>query len=571
MVRFYRISTLCLMLIFSTQTFALSIEAKLDSDKVSAGDTVKLTVTIDEQSGGKQPDFSPLKQQFDILSTVQSSQTNIINGRFTSRSSWILTLLPKRTGFVAIPPISYQGVSTRPVKLHVVKRDKNNPTEQLLFLDATIDKQDVYVQEQVIYTVRVFKSSIDIFDPSYRPPTIENSAMEQLGEQRNYKSTINGKVYDVFEFRYALFPQKSGTLTIPSAELTATVFNPRNRGMTFDPFNGKQVRRASPEVEINVKPKPSNYPADKPWLPARSLQLEESWSPDGAYAKLGEPVTRTITLKAEGLLSTILPEMPATEIDGVKIYPEQGDTSSSANDNGIISIRTESQALIATKTGTVELPAIDVTWWDVEEQTVKVTSLPTRSIRVTGNTSKPQTDTPTNQAANNNPSNDLTPPSLTVTNQTNTTWQWIAVTFLGLWLITLALLIWVVLSRNKQSAQTNEAKSALISKDQLKVARQTLEKACKSRDPKAARAALIAFFRQHWQDPSIKNLDHIAAKARHEPLQNALHNLDQQLYISPTEQTEDWNADFLLKAVDESLKRTPTNAKQENLEPLYPA
>ncbi|MCP5019570.1 MAG: protein BatD [Ketobacter sp.] len=569
MVKRTTIFTFLVLTLFSLQAHALNISAKLNTEQVMQGDTVKLIVTIDERADGKTPDFTVLNQHFDVLTTYTEERSNIINGRFTSLTSWILTLLPKQTGYIAVPPISFNGATSKPVKLHVTKRTAAKNADQLLFVEAKVDKDTVYVQEQVIYTVRIFRHDVDIYDPSYQPPTIEHAAMELLGEQRNYKTTLNGKEYDVFEFRYALFPQKSGSLSIPPAQLTATVFRGRSRGLTFDPFNGKQVRRSSPTLELEIKPKPDSYPADKPWLPAKSLQLTEAWSPDSATANIGEPLTRTVTMQAEGVLATILPAVPDTSIQGVKIYPEQADTNSKATDDGIVSSRTESLALIATQTGDITLPPMDITWWDVEENAVKVTSLPARVIRVTGTTSRPQTDNTVNAQADTSQAGDTPPPAFSQGESVNRTWQWIAIAFLLLWVITLGLLVWIWQSRNPQIKPKEASGESPFSNSLLKHAQKELQTACNNNSPKAARTALIALFQQHYKNPNIKNLDDIARIAQSEPLSSAFRNLDAELYKEDKDKT--WRPEFLLQATAEVLSKPTTNKSNPVLEPLYPA
>ena len=569
MVRNSKTFIFLILTLLSVQAYALNIDAKLSTAKVTQGDTVKLTVTIDNSADGKEPDFSVLNEHFEVLSTYKAERSNISNGRFQSFTSWVLTLLPKQTGYIAVPPISFENVSSKPMKLHVTKRSSTNSNDQYLFVDAKIDKQEVYVQEQLIYTVRIFRSNVDIYDPSYQPPTIDNVAMEQLGEQRNYKTTLNGMEYDVFEFRYALFPQKSGNIKIPSAQLNATVFRGRSRGFTFDPFNGKQVRRYSPELEFNAKPKPDTYPADKPWLPAKSLQLTENWSPDTGKTNIGEPVTRTVTMQAEGVLSTILPALPTTELQGVKIYPEQADTSSAPSDQGIVSTRTESQALIATQTGAIKLPAIDITWWDVEAEEVRVTTLPARTIEVTGTSSRPQTDS-TTASPEIRQTAEAPPLSLAQSGSVNRTWQWIAIAFFCLWLVTAVALIWILLTRkgNQPAPQNQTDNKPAFSAALLKEARKQLQTACQNNDAKQARSALINLFKQHHQNAGIRNLQDVEDIVETEALRASIRELDAVLYRG--ESGKQWSPNNLQKAVDSALNKPAAKKQKQVLEPLYP-
>lgn len=559
-------------LLFSSSLLAVEIQASLDTQNVNRGDTVELTVTINEQVFNSEPDFSVLQQDFDVLSKRQSSQYSMINGRITSSTSWIITLLPKRMGYLAVPPITYEGARSKPIKLHVEKQKKVDPktTNQLFFLDATIDKNEAYVQEQLIYTIRVLWS-VELFDSSFSAPQIEDAVMEQLGDRRKYRTTLNGRSYEVMEFRYAVFPQKSGELTIPPAEVLATVFGNR-RGFGRDPFNGKQVRRVSPELTVTVKPKPDEYPADKAWLPTRSLKLYENWSPDATKIKIGEPITRNIIIEAEGLVETLLPPVPTPSINGIKIYPEQANTNSTVGANGLLSKRVESQAIIATQAGTIELPSVEITWWDVNEEKVKTTSVAARTFEVIGSSAGLQTNQNTTPIPAPVTGPDDSAPQSLQTAPTNTTWQWIAIGSLALWVITLVGLIWVLFSKNTKHKPTQEGTQSPFNNAALKAAKKALQTACNQNDPKQAREAVIQLFRQHWKDNTIKNLNHIAGRANNEPLSSAFNNLDQCLYKSQGSGQADssWDSRFLLNAVEETLAKGVTTQTKKELAPLYP-
>lgn len=567
MVSPLRILTLSLLMLIAPLTWAVNLDVKLDAEEIAAGDTVTLTVTVDEQSFGEAPDFSPLKQDFDIISNRQSSQFSMTNGQITSTSSWILTLLPKREGFIAIPPLRYGKQTSKPLKLHVTQRrqvDSANSNE-VIFMDAQVDKKDVYVQEQVIYTVRLYRR-IDLHESSYTPPKVEDAVMESLGNQREYTSTVDGRSYKIIELRYAVFPQKSGTLVIPPAQIVGTIFLGSNRSFMFDPFNGRQIRRQTPEVRINVRPQPAHYPTDKPWLPARSLKLHESWTPDGTQLQVGEPVTRHVTLEAEGLAQSVLPPLSMPSTDGVKIYPEQPDITSNIGPRGMLSTRKENFAIIATQAGTLTLPPVEVTWWDVDDEKIKVAKLPARTITVSGAMRQAQTDAQP-QAPAAAPQEDATPQPLS--NTDNRTWQWIALGALLLWLATLAVLAILFWRRRAPATPEPASPDALFSRQAEKAARNALQDACTRNDAKAARKQLIELYRQLFHSTAIHNLDDVLEQTPDEALAKALRSLDATLY---KHRNDGWTGAGLMEKVDAALeKRAKADAQpQSHLAPLFP-
>ncbi len=564
--------SIALMIGGISNSYGVSVQAKLDTTNVYMGDTVEFTFTVHDRVFGKAPDFSALNNDFEILSNRQSSQTSIVNGEFTAYTRWVLTLLPKKQGFIAVPGIEYDGQRTSPLKLRVTERQTNNNSDgnDSLFLDAVVDKKSVYVQEQLIYTIRVFKGEVDLYDTSFTSPRVDDAVMEQLGDRRQYQSTLNGRIYEVIEFKYAIFPQKSGEITIPSAELIANVFQARNRGYGSSPFNGKQVRRVSPVINIEVKAKPDEYPKDKPWLPARSLQLKESWSPANTTIKLGEPVTRTITIETEGLTPSQLPPLPSSELDNAKIYPEQADTSSTVGPYGIVSKRIESQAIIPTQQGSLTLPNVEVTWWDVEEEKLKVTSLTEHQLTISGNANTVRTDTGVPTPATLTPSQDSNPESLQGANNGNPTWFWIAVSLAGIWLLTTLFFgLYIVKLRRSQNSRLQETTTATSHQESYKDLLNQFEKACKENDAHNSRRLVMKVFQAHWNDPSIITTDALLNKADSEALATELTHLDNLLYKAGGD-TKDWNGSALASAVKISLKHPLAGSKDAKLEPLHP-
>lgn len=571
MVSHTRIVVALVLMLLHSLAWAVNLDVTLDSSEIATGDTVNLTITVDEQAFGKSPDLTPLKKDFEIVSNRQSSQYSMINGKITSSTSWIVTLLPKTEGYLAIPGLQYGKQTSKPLKLHVTRRAQDTTPAAIngvVYLDAQIDKKEVYVQEQLIYTVRLFHR-IDLHDSTYTPPKVNDAVMEPLGNKREYLTTVNGASYKVAEQRYVLFPQQSGTLTIPPAEITGTIFLASNNSFLLDPFNGKQIRRKSPELTVTIKTQPASYPVDQPWLPARSLNLRENWKPANPIFKVGEPVTRSITIEAEGLAPSTLPPIKPPLFDNLKTYPEQAETNSNIGPRGLISTRVENLAMIATQGGDITLPAVAVTWWDVDEEKVKVATLPERAVHIEGTAAHLQTDAPL-QAPTVSPDADEAPQSLSESG--THTWQWIALVALLLWLVTLGVAGWLWRKRQAPAAQPDQATAGepAFNRAAEKAARQQFESACADNNPRAARNALIEWYRQQFHNPHIHNLDEVEQQTPDARLKPVLQKLDAALYRTERN-SGNWNGAELQQAVVNALSQPKANAPVSHLEPLYPA
>lgn len=298
-----------------------SFSASVDRARLTEGESVELTLESDDPTLFGKPDLSPLDALFEVLGTRQVNRLATQNGRAQATTRWIVTLLPKQSGYVAIPPISLGASSTQPIRLHVLEARDRAKSSKLapVFIDASVDQETVYVQAQAILTLRIYHS-VSLYDDSSLTPLAMNDAkVEQLGEARTYEKEINGIRHGVIEVRYAIFPQKSGTLEIPAQAFSATLvdrgsddYNP------FGPRPGRQMRVTSPSIPLQVRPKPADYPADAPWMPARALSISESWSPQPEQAQVGESLTRNVLLKVEGLSGTQLPPLPLPDVQGLR-------------------------------------------------------------------------------------------------------------------------------------------------------------------------------------------------------------------------------------------------------------
>src|SRR5690606_22435554 len=103
----------------STAGHAAEVRAWLDRDSLELGETVTLNVESKGSGGTTQPDFSALRQDFELLGTQSSQQLSIVNGQRTSSTLWAVGLQPTRAGRITIAPIAVGDTQTAPIELEV--------------------------------------------------------------------------------------------------------------------------------------------------------------------------------------------------------------------------------------------------------------------------------------------------------------------------------------------------------------------------------------------------------------------------------------------------------------------
>ncbi|MDZ3826226.1 BatD family protein [Pseudomonas monsensis] len=542
-----RFTALLLPLLICTATAqAAELTASVDRSRLNSGETVELTLETNDVTQFGKPDLTPLEALFEVRGTRQVNQLNTLNGDNRATTRWIITLLPKENGSVVIPPLQLGDVQSQPITVQVVESDTREETNNLdpVFIEASLDQSSVYVQAQAILTLRIYHSVSLYDDSSLTPLQIADARIEQLGDTRTYEKDINGVRHGVIEMRYAIYPQHSGLLTIAPQIFSATLVDtqPAQDTTAQGPKPGKLMRVSSSQIPLTVKPKPLTYPVDAPWLPARSLSLSESWNPEPEHTQVGDSLTRSLTLRVEGLASSQLPTLPGTDVNGLRRYPDQPVLSNQSTDRGLVGSREEREALVPSRSGSIELPTVDVVWWNTFEDHLEHSSLPARTLQVANNPSL-QVDTPTGNLQPGVVDNDVL-------------WWWKLSTLILACTTLLGFGLWWRARWQPavhRAAQTGPSPRTLM--DDIK-------RACQANDPQATRQALDAWARQ--QPETLADM-----AARFVPLSDALDGLNGALY---SETGQHWQGEDLWRAIRTipAAERVQDPVADSGLPPLYP-
>lgn len=514
-----------LSLILTPIAHSAVIEVTTDRSIISVNESFQLHFTATE-TPDEDPDFSLLKNNFTILNQHKNSQMSWKNGAKSKTIQWTLNLMAEHHGQIMIPSIPFGDDSSKPLIIKIndtVKNVESNQSGDELFLTVEVDKKQSYVQSQVLYTVR-FYQRVNILQASLSEPDIDNTVIENLTEENlRYKTQIKDVVYLVTERQYALFPQQSGSITIEPLILQAQIevqsSQPRSpMDNFFAPQNTKTIKLSSDPVTLDILPLPASI-KDTHWLPAKNVQLTQTWSNDDLHVNVGEPITRTITLKAQGITSSQLPELPLTQNKQLKTYPDQAIRHNDKEASGITSTLQQKTALIPSQAGQIELPALSIPWFNVHSQKTEIAQLPATIITAIATinnepTTSPLTPLVEEKIISTPAPNNASPPQ-------SSTWMWLAL-FLGLgWLITLTFIAW---ARYQTEPKQNLAKKQPItnSKHLLK----TLQQTCNENDPHATHKALLAWAKEIYGTNTLGELNNHSDSA----LKTELAQLNHSLY-----------------------------------------
>ena len=574
-LRFFAYILLLLGAIASTAAQAANITVTTSRNPVTLDDSFHLIYEADS-SVDDDPDFSPVYQDFDVLSSSQSTNMRSINGNWSLKKSWDLTLIAKTTGKFTVPPIHF-GKDISPAILLTISSSTSpnsaSPDGQAtvpakIFLESHVDKKSNWVQSQFVYTVRLMRT-VSIASASLTEPTTSDAdAIIQKISEDNYQTTRNGIRYEVFERRYAIFPQKSGTLKIKPVTFEGRVNATQPRSI-FDSFrmSGQLKRLRSKAIELQVKAAPSNINLQD-WLPATDIILVEEWSDDIQKIKAGEPVTRTITIVAQGLTGVQLPDLSFDEIKDLKQYPDKAVIEDRKNTDGITGLKQIKVALIPSSSGSYTLPAVNLKWWNTKTNKQETATLPQTVITVTGiantvidNNRLPMQNQIPTQVQSNTADNSTT--AIIIKDQPY--WKWLTVLFALAWLITL--ILFARNNRSKKNMTDKKNHSPSVNSAPVKTLVSEVIKQAKKNDAKKTKTAVINWSKVFYEDRSLTNLAQLSEHCSTE-FDDVLRQLNQALY-SP-EKTIWNNKDFLIAFEKEQLAHNKHKAvKTSALKPLY--
>lgn len=558
---------LTLLALIPSPIFAKTLTAEVDRTEIEAGDILNLTLSADFQTDNT-PNFDRLIDQFEVLGQQRSSYFQFINGSLSSETRWDLTLLPKQDGVLMIPPFEIEGIQSQPIKIHV-QSSSQTPQEvgkkSAFFLSATVDNPTPYVQEEVHYRLRFFYQG-QLIDGNLRAPQFKGTLSQLVTNQKSYIKQIQGQRYQVYEWDYVLYPQHSGDLKLAPA---AFMGRAQWRGIL------KMLHLKSDSLTLKVRPKPTGYPANAIWLPAKKISLD--LKTESHQVSAGETLNLTLTLTAHGLLSAQLPKVNFPQSSNYKLYLDHTEEDSRWLNGQMVSQKVFHYLLVPTQAGKLTFNPVTLSWWSLTKNQLEIAQTPALSLEVkpspnlqpSAKKQKPNQVSHETSKAAQSPAKIPSPAS-----QTDSFWLWASL--IALLLLSLILLgrLWytqkqlkLLSTQLKNQGQTEVAATQPL---QSKIEKNNL---CQKLEDlsllqQCSRAEWIAFYQQAKQQLS-------EAKTTAEAVKQAFYQLKQHLFAKPEPlETLQPALNALCQALTSSRKKPkkphPSTDKNTHLDKLYP-
>ena len=365
-----------------------SITTEISRSTIQLGEMFRLVINIDDPHTSGVPNLTPLQKNFTIVGTERSTAYSFVNGETHSVYQWIVLLMAKKTGMLDIPSIQIGKLESRASRIDVtpvkaVNVDgEESPAQDEVMLKTEISPGPVFINQQLIYTVKLYNSQ-RLLDVEYQPPRIDDALLIPLGDGHRSQTILNGHGYAVEEQQYAIFPQKSGELRIKPPSFKAVVFEAAPR----------QINVHAKSTSLVVKPIPAEY-LGAPWFPAKQVALTETYDEPALTLNQGSTLVRTVTLQAAGVPAQLLPRLDFVSSPTFNAYPEKPELRNTARQQALIGRADVKVTYILNKEGRITIPALQVPWFNTDTGKSEIVSLPERVMDIIATKALPQA-TPT--------------------------------------------------------------------------------------------------------------------------------------------------------------------------------
>lgn len=379
----------------------IEVSVSINRDTIGLDETALLEIVVSGNTQDLPGPRLPTLPMFEVYSQGRSSNFSIVNGKIESSVTYRYLILPKKEGSYPIEPIAVIHQNRRfkgnSVSLTVLDQGTSAPQsleEQAsddsgrsrdLFLEATVDNKNPYVNEQVTLSLKFYIAVQFYGSPQLTGPTTTGFWTEVLRNTAPYHQKVGGRTYRVLERKYALFPTQTGVLQIGRAAITTTVAKQRRRRDPFDIFGaigrGEDVTVRSNPIRVEVKPLPEEGRPDG--YSGTIGQFSISARADKTKVEVNQPVTVEFRIRGVGNIKSVAePTIP--EMDDFRVYRASSSESVSKPKDKIGGTKIFEEVFIPRRDGRLEIPSVSMSFFDpargryetVRTQPIKLTVTP---------------------------------------------------------------------------------------------------------------------------------------------------------------------------------------------------
>lgn len=186
---------------------------------------------------------------------------------------------------------------------------------------------------------------------------------------QNSNERIGGITYAGITETYTIYPQQPGDFQVPPVNISVPYANAPPRSTV--------AQVALPALTFHADVPAAARDLDY-FLPTTRLTMQQKWSAPLKNLRAGDAIERTITVTALMTQAMLIPPLPFTAPDGIRIYPEEPSVEDQKTDRGVFVAgrRMQSARYFIQKEGDYTLPVIELKWWNLSTNRLVTATLP---------------------------------------------------------------------------------------------------------------------------------------------------------------------------------------------------
>ncbi|MGR5130810.1 BatD family protein [Vibrio alfacsensis] len=231
------------------------------------------------------------------------------------------------------------------------------------------------VNEQVILYIEVatprwFTGGTHI--GSVEIPNVMSKQRNQLAT--NYTERKGGQTWSRQRWEITLYPQASGEFVVPPVAV----------GVQVSTADGSKVAGTLYTRPIKFEASmPSGLLSDESaWFTATKVSVDQKWTTSNDELKVGDAITRTITINAQDSLSVLLPDLLSNDSTAsYQAYPQPNRLDDQQTRGDYQSSRIEESVYVIQQGGEFTLPEHKFQWWNSKNKQLETVVIEGRTFK----------------------------------------------------------------------------------------------------------------------------------------------------------------------------------------------
>lgn len=368
----------------------ITVEASLTETNIFSGEGVRLDVKVSGQSINSidRPDIPNVDGLRWLSGSTSTSQNfTYVNGRPSVSYTYGYQFIAQAPGTYVFPPLEVtvngETYSTTELSFKVLD-PKTIDTGQAerspdIYVRLEPSEENPVVGEQVTADVVLyFKNSVEVSSyqasPGWKAEGFWKEELENRQQARTTSTIINGVRYQrAVLLQYALFPTKSGELTLSPFEVVVQI-RQRNQRRDIFSFGLGQERKELSTLPVTIEASPLPELSNATFSGGvGNFSISRSINPAKAY--VGESVEVVTTITGQGNIPLITkPEYEYPET--LELYNPQENSNITRSNKQIGGTKIFTDILIARNEGNFEIPETRLAYFSPAQNKYNTITLP---------------------------------------------------------------------------------------------------------------------------------------------------------------------------------------------------